>query len=695
MPATVSGTPLYMAPELFEERRASVASDIYSLGVLLFYLLSGRWPVEGASIDDLRQAHATGARTRLRDLRPELPEAVVQVVERASAPVARDRYQTAGELEHALIGTSGLQMSALAMAGVRQKRGWVTWASVGIAALALTALAFGGSLRRPAADRPLVHFSISPPDNTGSWPRVSPDGRMVVYGSSADGRETLWLRRLEDIQGRPIPHTSARESPFWSPDSRSLAFFEYGKLKKVAIAGGGQPQTLADALLPRGGDWNRADVLLFGTEAGLFRVGADGNGLAAVTTLDPARGEYSHGWPEFLPDGRRFLFVVRSTQPQHAGLYLGRLDSPERTRVMPVLSRTVYSAAGYLLFAQESSLLAQRFDARTATLSGVPELVAAPIKHHPSSDGAFDVADGVLIYRLSEGLPMTRLMLYDRDGQSIKAIGPVAAYRHPRLSPDGQRVVAERLESITANPDLWLFDLVRQMASRFTTSEAPDVSPAWSPDGRQIAFSSKRGGRYDVYVQTVDEVTPDKLLWGTDGDKIIEDWSPDGRWLVGSIARSGLWRAPVDGTGAPELLRATSSSERWLAEFSPDGRWMAYTSFESGGPEVYLAPLGRSDARWQVSARGGADPHWREDGRELFYLTLDGQIASVEVSPTDGAWQPGRSRMLFSVNVPEPAGTSDFDVARDGRTFVVNTLLGYPAVPPVQVVLNWTNLLKR
>ena len=706
-PANVSGTPLFMAPELFEDKPPTVASDIYSLGVLLFYLLSGRLPVERDSMSDLKSAHARRARTRLRDLRPELPEAVVQVVERAAAHDPEDRYQTAGELEHALVGTLGAHASPAvstsgpagqtlsANARSRRTTAWVTWTSVAVAALALTALALGGSLRAPTrGESRLVRFNIGPPDNTASWPRVSPDGRLIVYGTTVEGQDVLWVRGLDSLQGRPIPYTTARESPFWSPDGRYLAFFDRNnKLKTVAVSGSAQPQTLADVSHLRGGDWNRDDTLLFATQAGLFRVGADGSGLAAVTTLDAARGEYSHEWPEFLPDGRRFLFIVRSAQPDNAGLYLASLDSPRRKRIMPAFSRAVYSSAGYLLFAREGSLLAQRFNERAEELTGDPELVAAPIKYHTASDGAFDVSDtGVLIYRLSEGLPVTRLMLVDRLGRALKPVTATGAYRHPRFSPDGQRIAVERLEPGDFNPDLWLFDHARGMASRFTTSDAPDIAPTWSPDGREIAFSSKRGGRYEVYTKTVDEVTPEKLLPGPAGDNIVEDWSSDGR-LLGTVLRNGLWLSPLTAGSTPSLIRATSSSERWLAEFSPDARWIAYTSIESGSREVYVEPVARSGGRWQVSARGGAEPHWRGDSRELFYLTPEGHIISVDVAPTT-TWRTGKPRVLFRASVPEAAGTSEYHVTADGQLFVVNTILGYPAVPPVQVVVNWTGLLR-
>jgi Tol biopolymer transport system component len=441
-------------------------------------------------------------------------------------------------------------------------------------------------------------------------------------------------------------------------------------------------------------------VIIFARDEGLYRIEADGTGERAVTALDRAHGEYSHTWPEFLPDGRTFLFVVRSTQPEHSGVYMGSLDSSARTRLMADYSRAVYSRAGYLLFARDGTLFAQRFDPQVPRLTGVPLQIAANVKHHPGSDAAFDVSDtGVLVYRESEDLPVTRLSLVNRAGERVGDFGPVGAFKHPRFSPDGQRIVVESLEEKgTSNGDLVLFDLARGGTRRLTRDPAPDVAPAWSPDGRRIAFSSKRGTRYDVYVKIVDGSAPATLLLGYEGDKYVEDWAPGGDALLLTVQRTGLWKAPLAERAKPSLIRGTASAERWLSEISADGRWIAYSTLEGRDSEVYVEALDGSLSRHrsQVSSNGGSEPHWRRDGREIFYLTADGQVASVAVTQSaDGeSLRLQKPRHLFKAVVSGTATSSNFDVTPDGERFVINTLLGYPAVPPVHVVVNWPALLQ-
>lgn len=696
---TFSGTPLFMAPELFAGADATVASDIYSLGVLLFFLLTGTVPVAGTSIAAVKAAHAHGVRKRLRDLRADLAAGIVSVVERATAPDPGARYQTAGEMEHALAAAAGSAVGpgvapaslwAMSLALLRTA-GWRAAALAGalgvIGLVAVVAL-----VRRPDAGvqwPASAHFTVGPPYTTGSWPRVSPDGRTLVFGTVVEGRNRFWVRALDRLKAQPLLNTSAGETPFFSPDSRTLAFFADGKLKKIPLDGG-EPQIVTDAPRPRGGTWS-GDWILFAADKGIYKVAADGSQRSLLTSPDTSRGEYQHAWPQFLPGGRRFIFLLRSSAPDRDGLYLASLDGGEPVRLMRANSRTAF-ANGHLLYVQDGTLQAHPFDPERGTFTGSPVPLSSNIKYHAGADAAFDVSGGgVLVYSLLPGQASTRVTLFDRRGRESRTIAEGGAYRQPRLSPDGQRVVVEKIDYDRNGGDLWMHGVSGRSAVRLTSADGPDARAVWSPDGSRIAFSSKRGTEFDVYAKAVDSAEPEQLLVRLPGDKLVEHWSPDGKYLVGTVLRSGLWILPVSGPEEPRLVRGDPRADTWQAEFSPDGRWLAYMSEESGAPEVYVEPFPTTGARWQISPHGGAEPHWSGNGKELFFLGADGMLMALGV--TGANWQRGRPSPLFRVSVPDLTGCGDYTVSYDGESFVVNLFVADPIVPPIDVVANWPALL--
>jgi dipeptidyl aminopeptidase/acylaminoacyl peptidase len=370
------------------------------------------------------------------------------------------------------------------------------------------------------------------------------------------------------------------------------------------------------------------------------------------------------------------------------------LDGGAARRLMPAYSRVAY-AAGHLLFVRDGRLLAQPFDVNSATLHGQPVALSARVKYHAASDGAFDVSEsGVLLYGLTAGQVSTRLALMDRRGREVRTLTEDGAHRQPRFSPDGDRVAAERLNRDDSNSDIWVYGVKQPSEARLTNNDAPDVKPAWSPDGRRIAFSSKRGALFHVFTKQVDSTEPEQpLVITTAGDKFLEDWSADGRYMSGTVLGSGLWVMPLTSGEAPRQIRENLRAPTWQSEFSPDGHWLAYMSEESGDPEVYVEPFPGTGSRWQISTRGGAEPHWRGDGRELLYLGADGFLMSMMVP--DSGWQHARPRPLFRVDVPDLGGSGDFAVSPDGELLVVNTFIADPVVPPVEVVVNWSSLLGR
>jgi Tol biopolymer transport system component len=358
---------------------------------------------------------------------------------------------------------------------------------------------------------------------------------------------------------------------------------------------------------------------------------------------------------------------------------------------MPRYSRVAYGA-GQLLFVHDRILQAQPFAPDRTSLRGEPQILASDVKFHPGSDAAFDVSStGVLVYGLQPSQMSTRLTLVDRRGQEVRTVADAGSYYQPRFSPDGQRVVAEKVKTPSTR-DLWIYGIARQSAVRFTNANAPDMGPVWSPDGKRIAFSSKRGSVFDIFIKTVDSTAPEQMLFTGPGDKLLEHWSPDGRYLVGTVRRSGLWILPLAPREKPWRVRA-GYAETWQSEFSPDGRWLSYISDESGQPEVYVEPFPATGARWQISPSGGAQPHWRRDGKELFFLGADGMLRVLRVSAQN--WPEVQPSELFRVSVPDMTRTGGYAVSPDGTTFVVNLVVSGPIVPAIDVVVNWTSLLAK
>jgi Tol biopolymer transport system component len=685
-----SGTPLFMAPELFGGGAATPASDVYSLGVLLFYLLTGTLPVIGSNLEELKEAHAAGARKRLRDLRPDLPDAIVQVIERTIGVDPARRFETAGDLESALLAASGVPDRPSA-APANEARWWRVAALLALVALGAAAAFWP----RPSGDLPAtVRFVVGPPYLAGGWPRLSPQGTLA-FGAVVEGRGRFWVRGLDAPDGHVLAATTAAETPFWSPDGRTLAFFADGQLEKIEIAGG-DAQVVTAAPTPHGGDWSGTRIV-FATDAGIFRIAPDGTERAQVTAVDAARGDYQHAWPEFLPDGKRFLYVIRSRQSDRTGLYLGSIDGSVSTRVMDAYSRTAYSA-GHILYVRDGTLEAQPFDPVRAVPIGQPAPLATHVKFHPRSDAAFDVTPdgGVLAYSAQSELSTTKLTLYDRRGREVRALTPAApTYRQPRFSPDGNRIVAEKGDPSGKRTDLWIFDLARGNESNITSGSDNEhnVNPAWSPDGTRVAYSKRRNDQYEIVSKLVEGAGPDEPLASLDGDTMLEDWSPDNKYLSACLRRDGLWIIPLDRRNKPWRVRADARVEAWQSEFSPDSKWIAYTGEEAGRPEVYVEPVPGTGHRVQISPRGGGEPHWRADGKELFFLGADSTLQSIDVTAAD--WQHSPPTPFFRIVVGEIGGKLDYSPSPDGQLVVVNVFVADPVATPIDLIVNWLSLLKR
>jgi Tol biopolymer transport system component len=440
----------------------------------------------------------------------------------------------------------------------------------------------------------------------------------------------------------------------------------------------------------------------------LVQVPSTGGEPKPVTELDASHQETAHRFPQFLPDGRRFLYLIHSVgQPEHEGIYAGSLDSKEKTRVLPSRASGAYGM-GHLLFLRERTLLAQRFDAQKLQLAGEAFPVVEPVGVGTHFRTGVSLSErGVLVFDAVEGASR-RLQWFERSGKELETVSPPGPYVNSDLSPDGRRVAVNRTEGQTGNIDIWLIDLARSASTRFTVHPAIEGFPLWSPDGRRIAFFSSRGeGAYNLYQKEASGAGEEQLLLKTSANKFPTGWSADGRWLLyqeqDPKTRFDLWVLAMDRrqpAPQPQPWLRTEFEERF-GQFSPDGQWVAYDSNESGRFEIYVRPFSAGGAagvgKWPISTVGGEQPRWRRDGKELFYLGPDRRMMAVEVKTAGGRFEPGNPKALFPTRAVVIPGRfpAVYAVTADGQRFLINTEGDEPVSQPATVVINWTAGLKK
>ncbi len=713
---TILGTFQYMAPEQLEGREADGRTDIFAFGAVLYEMATGKKAFSGRSQASLISSIMGSEPAAVSTVAPTAPPTFDRVVRTCLAKDPDDRWQTAHDIAVQLRwiqeGTSSVGIAAPAPALLRRasRMRFLPWLLAALATAALLAV-LERDWRRSSVVNPVTRFSILPPEKTMFTPpgdfstaqfALSPDGRSLAFvASSFGGQPLLWVRSLDNLNAVSLAGTEDASLPFWSPDGRSLGFATQSTLKRVEIAGG-MPQKLSDVGGARGGAWGRQETILFSQSAGtaLFRVSATGGEPRPATTLDTARGDTSHRWPQFLPDGKRFLFWCRTTRLDRNGIYVGSVDSPETRLVLPSQSMGMYAPPGHLVTVRQGMLVAYAFDEKSAHVSGQPVRIAESVPvGAPPGYAAFAVAaNGVVAYSPSF-LRGRELIWVDRSGRILGKVGEPGDYTTPRLSPDGKQIAVAMRQASRGDTDIWLFDTVRGAWSRLTFDPSNDRTPIWSPDGKRIFYASSPKGILDIYETSprgTGEVRPVVL---TSQDKFPSDCSRDGRFLAYSTFAGktswDLWVAPLDG-GKPFPFAATEFIDV-QGKFSPDGKWLAYASDESGRFEVDVAPFPRRGGRLQLSTGGGTQPWWRGDGKELFYLAPDQKLMSVAIKGEGDVLEAGVPVPLFEANFPPPVAPfwRSYFATDDGQRFLVAALVREATSTPINVVLNWTAGLRK
>jgi Tol biopolymer transport system component len=550
---------------------------------------------------------------------------------------------------------------------------------------------------------PVVRFNVFPPEGNKfgnhPGPAISPDGRRVAFVTVGDHGYRMWIRALDQAEAQAIPGADGGALPFWSPDGHTVAFFAADhKLKRIELdgpSGVSPPLTLCDVADNAGGTWGRAGVIVFADRTGrLFRVPAGGGAAVMIDQKKSDPTEYDT-FPSFLPDGRHFLYeaVIQKKRTIH----VGSIDSPDTSFVMESDSNAVFSR-GTILYTHNSLLLAQPFDARRFALTGNPVSVAEPVAVI-TGYGNFSAAPetGTVVYAQGSAAPFA-LSWFNRSGKRLGALGepinPAYPNSYPNFSPDGRKLAIDHTD--LNNGDVWIYDTVRGVRERFTFDASLDISPVWSPDGKQIVFSSARKGPLDLYRKPSDGAMPEQLLYADGRNKVVTSWSRDGKFLLFQqccdTPHPSIWVLPLpigaNGPASEPYPLLESPVDETHAEFSPDGKWIVY---EANVPEhsgIYLArfegrPSSAAVVRQISSTEDAHFPRWRKDGREIFYFTRQ-RLMAVPVSVRENTVEVGKEREVLA-----PGETiQGFDITADGQRFILKTRSPEAGLRPMTVVQN-------
>jgi eukaryotic-like serine/threonine-protein kinase len=703
---SIVGTFQYMAPERLEGKDADSRSDVWALGCVLYEMATAKRAFEGKSQASLISAIMSAEPAPIEQLAPLAPPALDRLVRACLAKDPDERIQTAHDVRLQLgwiAGDSSASSVAKVPAAKRARSLQLAW---GIAAIAVVA-GLVGTLSplwtRPASKNGLLRFSIVPPEHIvlngqSASAAISPDGRTIVFcGIDSAGNTRLWLRPLETLDTQELAGTDNATLPFWSPDSRFVGYFADGKLRKVPV-NGGAVEALCDAPDGRGGTWSKDGVILFAPVAAgpLERVSADGGEATVIARPDSAHGETALRFPEFLPDGKHYLFV--SLPPHHNRLdtFVGELGSSRRVLLTTAGSLPWYDAAGYLIYVRGDRLVAQKFDAGSRKITGSP----MPLESAPQLQGAagapgISTSENGIMIRTSSGIENTELQWVDRSGHPGAFIPvPPGKYAQVTVSPDNQRAVVERY-SDPNSMDLWMVDLARGLASRFTHIPSCRIfNEVWSPDGSQVAFDADPDGPFNVYRQSTNGQGDEELLYQNSAPfKNITQWTRDGRYLLfdqpDPVTGWDSWMLPLEGERKPTVLLHSRFNET-LAQLSPDGKWLLFLSDESGRAEAYVQAFPNPGPRYQVSTSGAFFTGWVADGKHILLSGLDGALYETDVE-TSPAFKTSPLRLLFRIR-PDING---FSATTDGQRFIQVVPMGHASLATIGVEVNWAAALEK
>jgi len=715
----IVGTLQYMAPEQLEGKEVDARTDIFAFGAVVFEMATGKRAFEGKS-----QASVIGAILKddpppISSLQPMTPPALDRTVKTCLAKDPDGRWQTASDLTRELkwIAEGGSQVTLGPTAATRRirelgRRGLFVRVGVLLLVAVVTALAIWNL--KPTPPQPVTRMVINLPPgqqltglDRGPAVAFSPDGTHLAYVARQGGTLQLYLRAMDSLEAKPISGTEGATGPFFSPDGQWVGFFATGKLKKVSVSGGAA-MALGDAAQPHGASWGSLGMIASPRTdtSTLVQVSDAGGASQPLTRFE--KKDVSHRWPEFLPGGKAVLFAAspNNTNWTNAQVVVQSLGTGERRNLIQGGMQPRYAPSGHLVYAQGGSLMAVPFDPQRLVVTGTAVPVVEGVLQSLSTGAAqYSLsAKGSLVY-VSGGVQSAqrRLVWVNRNGAEQPLAAPAHAYRGPRLSPDGRRVAVAIEERET---QIWLYDLSRETLTRLTFEGNENYNPAWTPDGRRIAFESNKEGPTNLFWQLADGSGGLERLATSEYGNVPVSWSPDGQLLafyeINPSTQRDIWvlrmSGPSPGSGQVRKTQPflRTPFNEGAPRFSPDGRWLAYASDESGRLEIYVQPYPGPGGKWQISTEGGNEPAWNPNGRELFYRSGDKMMA-VEIA-TQPSFAAGKPRMLFEGQYQlTPGAFPNYDVSPDGQSFLMLKPSEQAQAAPTQinVVLNWFEELKQ
>jgi eukaryotic-like serine/threonine-protein kinase len=697
---SVIGTAGYMSPEQARGQEVDTRADIWAFGCVLFEMLSGRPVFARDTVSDTLVA--------VLEREPDwglvpatTPQSLVRLMRRCLQKDPSRRLRDIADARPDIDDLDAGAAESPAVARPSRLARALPWV-IAAGAIGLMTIVVAQTSRDVAPPAPL-RLSVVPPEGTTWAPfdisgapqfALSPDARQIALVVADTTRvPRLWVRALDSTSGRTLTGTDHAGGPFWSPDGAAIAFFADGKLKRILIQSGSVQELAEAGQNVAGGSWSRDGTILFGGPgSGLLRVSADGGPVTPVTEVNAQAGDLSHAWPQFLPDGRRFLFYVRHRDRAASGTYVGSIDARGQRLVLASAVRAVYAPTGYLLFERAGTLMAQVFDETSARLTG--QARALPDRVVALSGPSWlpvSVAAETFAYWSGDGRPTFDLDVVDRSGGAVQRVLPPGQYLGLDWSPDGSRaLVTERIDS--QNDALSMIDLKTGARERLTLGPGIAHFGVWAPDGRQVIYSSLEDGAPRLYRKIVPGNSPEVPVVPSvrHPNMFPTDWSTDGRWVVYSAPGSMGWDVFAlrmgDSTAHPVVH---SPRNQIQARLSPNARWIAYASDESGRFEVYVQSFDDATGKTLVSTRGGSQPTWRRDGREIFYIAADGAMMAVPVT-SESRFEHGPESTLFhtqSQQVLAPFAPS-YAVGADGKTFLIRSELTMGAYRTITVVAN-------